>query len=108
MESLFTTTIDFLNIDIEGLDFEALQGLNFEKYDPKLICIEVHDFKVEDSKVYEFLKKKNYKLVWSGIFSHLFKKYSKETLCLKFLVLNSFVSLSFFKEPSSFKSIERF
>ena len=68
------STIDFLNIDIEGLDFEALQGLNFEKYDPKLICIEVHDFKVEDSKVYEFLKKKNYKLVWSGIFSHLFTK----------------------------------
>jgi len=68
------STIDFLNIDIEGLDFEALLGLNFEKYDPKLICIEIHDFRLEDSKVYEFLKKRNYELVWSGIFSHLFKK----------------------------------
>jgi len=66
--------IDFLNIDIENLDFEALQSLNFEKYDPKLICIEIHDYKVEDSKVYDFLKKKNYQLVWSGVFSHLFKK----------------------------------
>ena len=69
------STIDFLNIDIEGLDFEALQSLNFEKYDPKLICIEIHNFKVEDSVVYDFLKKKNYQLVWSGVFSHLFKKF---------------------------------
>ena len=33
--------IDFLNIDVEGSDFEVLQSLDFNKYSPELICIEV-------------------------------------------------------------------
>ena len=33
-------TIDFLNIDIEGLDEEIIQEINFNKYKPKIICIE--------------------------------------------------------------------
>ena len=31
--------IDFLNIDIEGADLEALQSLDFNKYRPNIICI---------------------------------------------------------------------
>jgi len=33
-------TIDFLNIDVEGLDFEVLQSINLEKYNVRVICIE--------------------------------------------------------------------
>tara|TARA_B100000787_G_C16189081_1_gene296354 strand:+ start:178 stop:858 length:681 start_codon:yes stop_codon:yes gene_type:complete len=67
------TKIDFLDIDVEGADFKVLEGLSFDKYKPKLICIEIYDKKVENSEIYKFLNKKNYSLIWSGIFSHLFQ-----------------------------------
>lgn len=35
--------IDFLNIDVESLDFEILETMNFDKYKPKVICIEPSD-----------------------------------------------------------------
>jgi len=71
--------IDFLNIDIEGLDLNALKGLDFKTYRPKLICIEIPDYVspsidlIKKQKIYKFLNKKKYKLVWSGIFSNIFK-----------------------------------
>ena len=67
------TKIDFLDIDVEGADFKVLEGLSFEKFKPELICVEIYDKKIEDSKIYKFLSKKNYILIWSGIYSHLFK-----------------------------------
>ena len=76
--------IDFLNIDTEGSDLEVLKSLDFKKYKPKLICVELIDHfgpdqkKIKKHKIYKFLKDKKYKLVWSGYFSHIFKlRYSK-------------------------------
>ena len=76
--------IDFLNIDTEGNDLEVLQSLDFKKYIPKLICVELIDHfnpdqkKIKKHKIYKFLINKKYKLVWSGHFSHIFKlRYSK-------------------------------
>ena len=49
------------------------------KYKPKLICIELIDHFnpnkkiIKKNKIYKFLIKKKYKLVWSGHFSHIFK-----------------------------------
>ena len=68
------TKIDFLNIDVEGADLEVLEGLSFDKFKPELICLEIHDKEIKKSKIYNFLANKNYELIWSGIFSHLFKK----------------------------------
>ena len=67
------TKIDFLDIDVEGADFKVLEGLSFEKFKPELICVEIYDKNIEDSKIYKFLSEKNYILIWSGIYSHLFK-----------------------------------
>ena len=64
--------IDFLNIDLEGADFDALQSLDFEIYRPKLICVEIHDKDIENSKINLFLKKLNYTKKWSATFSHLY------------------------------------
>ena len=65
--------IDFLNIDIEGADFEALLSLDFEKYRPRIICVEITK-NLNESKIYTFLKKKNYILKWSSKsnISHIF------------------------------------
>ena len=66
--------IDFLNIDLEGADMSALQSLDFEIYRPKIICIEVTDKILENSDIFKFLKKLNYKKKWSSITSinHIF------------------------------------
>jgi len=64
--------IDFLNVDLEGADFEALKSLDFKIYRPKLICVEIYDEEVENSDIYIFLKNLNYKKKWSATFSHLF------------------------------------
>ncbi len=65
--------IDFLNIDVEGADFKVLQGLSFNKYQPELICIEIHNKDFKSDKSYKFLKDKGYKLIWHGAFSFVFK-----------------------------------
>ena len=65
--------IDFLNIDVEGADHEALTSLNFEKYRPKVICIEITE-KLNESIIFKFLKDKKYFLTWSSKsnISHIF------------------------------------
>ena len=39
---------DFLNIDVEGHEFDVLKGLNLNKYRPKLISIEIHVLKTKE------------------------------------------------------------
>ena len=66
--------IDFLNIDLEGADMSALQSLDFEIYRPKIICVEITDKTIENSNIFNFLKKLNYKKKWSSItnINHIF------------------------------------
>ena len=65
--------IDFLNIDAEGADFEILESLNFDVYRPKLICVEIDNKQIENSKIFNFLKKQKYTNQWSATFSYIFK-----------------------------------
>ena len=66
--------IDFLNIDVEGADYETLTSLDFKIYCPKIICIEIIENNIEDSKIFKFLTNLNYKKVWSSKanISHIF------------------------------------
>ena len=66
--------IDFLDIDVEGADLKVLRGLSFDKFKPELVCVEIHAKEIEKSDIYNFLIDKNYKLLWSGVFSHIFKR----------------------------------
>ena len=65
--------IDLLDIDVEAVDLKVLQGLSFEKFKPELICIEIHEKNLKESQTFKFLKDYNYELIWSGVFSHIFK-----------------------------------
>lgn len=61
-----TTQIDFLSIDTEGNDLNVLKGLNLNKYRPKLIVIEIHNFNIEnieENDIYVYLKNNSYKLI---------------------------------------------
>ena len=70
--------IDFLSIDAEGKDFEVLKSLNFRKYKPKFICIEIwgknkdKDFNLHNNVIYKYLTKKNYKLVFNKRENYIF------------------------------------
>jgi FkbM family methyltransferase len=80
------TKINFLNIDVEGAEMKVLKTLNFEIYDPSIICIEILGYrdldrkerenKIKDDEIFKYLISKNYKKVWSGssYCSHLFIK----------------------------------
>ena len=71
-------TINFLNIDAEGYDYQVLLGLNLKKNNPEVICIEISslvDKKNEyykDTKIYKHLIKYGYKLSWRGFNSFIF------------------------------------
>lgn len=69
-------TIDFLNIDTEGKDIDALKSLNIQLYKPKLVCVE--DFKpnikYDEISAFEILKSYKYEHFWSGVYSHIFFK----------------------------------
>lgn len=57
--------IDFLSVDVEGLDLEALKSNNWDKYRPYCVLVECVDHSlegIEKSDVYEYLKEKNYDL----------------------------------------------
>ena len=78
--------IDFLNIDVEGAEMKVLNTLNFEIYDPSLICIEILGYRemlseqrekeIKNNEIFKFLANHGYKKVWSGksYCSHLFTK----------------------------------
>jgi len=55
--------IDFISIDVEGLDFMVLKSNNFNKYKPKMILIEILGNSIQEidgGEVSHFLKKLNY------------------------------------------------
>ena len=68
--------IDLLDIDVEGVDLKVLKGFSLEKFKPELICVEIHEKEIKHSEIYEYLSNFSYELVWSGVFSHIFKSNS--------------------------------
>ena len=68
--------IDLLDIDVEGADLKVLKGFTIEKFKPELICVEIHEKEIKNSEIYKYLSNFSYELVWSGVFSHIFKSNS--------------------------------
>ncbi len=70
--------IDFMNIDIEGHEFEVLKSLNLKKFKIKVICVEILDYDKFASKrkkmLTNYLKRNNYKLVEKSKINYIFKK----------------------------------
>ena len=68
--------IDFLNIDVEGHDYEVLKGINFLNIKPKIICIEIdnHEKNLSKESIENYLKKFNYKIIKRIGFNAFFEK----------------------------------
>jgi len=60
------TSIQFMSIDVEGLDLEVLQSNNWNKYKPKMILVEtsvVSDGLAMNSPIHIYMVEKGYELV---------------------------------------------
>jgi len=73
--------IDFMNIDIEGNEFDVLKTINFNKLDIKVICIEIVNYefysnkiKINKKKIFNILKKNNYRLKFKTFVNYIFVK----------------------------------
>ncbi len=58
--------IDFLTIDVEGLDLQVLKSNNWNKYKPSFIMCggpRIDFTNLTDSEVYRFLQEQGYQLV---------------------------------------------
>ena len=75
--------IDFINIDVEGNELNVLKSLNLKAYNPKLICIEIHNDKnmydtnykyLKSNKVYSYLINNKYKMIWKNKYSFIFER----------------------------------
>ena len=53
--------LDYLSLDIEGHELAALRGLDFDRWQPRLMLVEDHLY---DLELHRFLKTKGYKLVY--------------------------------------------
>jgi FkbM family methyltransferase len=58
-------SIDFLSVDVEGLDLEVLQSNDWLKFRPKVVLVEILDSfldTIQNDTVYQFLTAHNYHL----------------------------------------------
>lgn len=67
-ENHFPAQFELLSIDVEGVDFEVLKGLDLKIYQPEIICIE--NWKalsgidaILGSETHQYLIKQNYQLI---------------------------------------------
>jgi FkbM family methyltransferase len=69
--------IDFLNIDIEGHEFEVLKMIDFNHFKINVICVEIlshnKSSKKNTDKIIKFLKKKKYKVKGKTRVNYIFK-----------------------------------
>jgi FkbM family methyltransferase len=78
LDDLLIKNIDLLCIDTEGTEIDVLEGLNFDKYQPKIILAEYNTISVANSKLIPYLLNKGYQPIfintWNIIFSQDFEK----------------------------------
>lgn len=71
------SVIDFMTIDVEGMELKVLKSNDWEKYSPEILSIEILDYsfeKIKENDVYKFLKIKGYSLIAKTFQTYHFKK----------------------------------
>ncbi len=61
-ENLTNPNIDVLNVDTEGLEKPILYSLDFKKYRPKILCLELDLSDIQGEPLCSFFAQKNYRL----------------------------------------------
>ena len=73
---LINDEIDFLNVDVEGLDLEVLKSNDWSKYRPKFVLVEIlksslHD--IHKDPIFQLMKEKNYTIFSKQVNTVFFK-----------------------------------
>ena len=58
-------TVDLLSMDVEGHEMAVLQGLDLDRYRPRVICVEIHADDIDDLQshpVFLYLREHGYRL----------------------------------------------
>ena len=72
----FEQKIDFLSVDVEGLDLQVLESNDWDKFRPKVILVEIIDGSLNslmDKPIYQFLVSKGYSLFAKLVYTCIFK-----------------------------------
>ena len=75
--NLLINEIDFLNIDVEGLDFDVLQSNDWSKYRPKFVLVEILGgslHALDKHPIVEFMHEKNYVIYAKQVNTMFFKE----------------------------------
>ncbi|NML38529.1 FkbM family methyltransferase [Chitinophaga sp. G-6-1-13] len=69
------TPIDFITIDVEGMDLEVLRSNNWDKYRPSYVLVESqpYDIEKEDSEVFSFMREMGYSIFAKTCYTYFFK-----------------------------------
>lgn len=67
IEKNFEGTPDFISLDVEGLDAEILKSFDFERFRPKVFCIETISYSKDNSgkkdmEIFDIMTKNGYKV----------------------------------------------
>lgn len=83
MKKYVKSPIDFMTVDAEAMDLDVLKSSNWEKYRPKLLCIETIDFidlltstkrnLSRKNSITEYLSKKGYKEIFTNGLNTFYK-----------------------------------
>jgi FkbM family methyltransferase len=71
--------IDFLSIDVEGLDFDVIKSLNLSKYRPRVILVEILGStlsEIQINDIYKYLSEQDYDLYAKAVNTVIFKSKS--------------------------------
>jgi FkbM family methyltransferase len=84
LESIFVQervkTIHFLKIDVEGSEYEVLEGNDWKKYRPEVICIESNHQSTEN-RIFDYLVSKKYKrIIFDGLNEYYIREESTDRL----------------------------
>jgi FkbM family methyltransferase len=77
MRKYFNPHPNFISLDVEGLDLEILQAIDFERYKPEVICVETVTFSMnmeeeKISSISNFLLDKDYFIFGDTHFNTIF------------------------------------
>jgi len=80
----YSQEIDFISIDVEGLDFQVLESNNWRRFRPKFVLVEILGCSIKgiaNSKEYKYLSEFEYEILAKTVNTVIFRRMDiKETL----------------------------
>jgi FkbM family methyltransferase len=74
-------TIDFMSIDVEGMDLEALRSSDWQQFRPSLVAVEDLDLDLADTRaspVFRFMTDVHYRLVAHAVYTSFYLRWDDD------------------------------